>query len=125
MKTRRELIQPPWMDGDVKKAIEKKREAWKTWKRNGTRRNKEEYKKRVTEVNKKTRNKKNALERKVAKCRKEDSKIYYAFINRARKTWTKIGPLTNEMGEQISDAREQVEVLNNYLATTNVERRNC
>ena len=117
LKTRREMMQPPWMDHDIRKAIEKKRAAWKIWKENGTRRNKEDYKKKVTETKKKIRNKKNAYEKKVAKCRKEDSKIYYAFINRSRKTRTKIGPLKDGDKEQITDPREQAEVLNNYLAS--------
>ena len=116
-KTRREMMQPPWMDREVKKAIERKKEAWKVWKETGSKKSKEEYKKKVTETKKKIRNKKNALERRVAKCRKENPKMYYAFINRSRKTRSKIGPLTNEGKDQITDPREQAEVLNKYLAS--------
>ena len=117
LKTKRQTMQPPWMDNEVKKAIEKKREAWKIWKDTGTRKSKEEYKKKVTEAKKKIRNKKNALERRVAKCRKDNPKMYYAFINRSRKTRSKIGPLTSEGKEHITDPREQAEVMNKYLAS--------
>ena len=121
MKTRKEMMQPPWMDHEVKKAIEKKKEAWKKWKESGSRRSKEEYKKKVTETKKKIRNKKNALERRMANCRKDDAKTYYAFINRTRKTRSKIGPLTYEGKEQITEPKEQAEVLNKYLASVFTE----
>ena len=67
-------MQPPWMDKEVQKAIEKKRQAWKLWKETGSRKNKEEYKKKVTEVKKKIRNKKNALEKKSSKMSEGQSK---------------------------------------------------
>ena len=67
MKTVKEMMQPPWMDKEVQKAIEKKRQAWKLWKETGSRKSKEEYKKKVTEAKKEIRNKKNALEKKSSK----------------------------------------------------------
>ena len=116
-KTRKEVMQPQWMDNEVKRAIEKKKGAWKIWKETGSRRSKEEYKKKVTETKKKIRNKKNALERKVAKCKKDNPKMYYAFINKSRKTRSKIGPLTDDGRDQITEPKEQAEVLNKYLAS--------
>ena len=43
--------------------------------------------------------------------------MYYAFLNRSRKTRSKIGPLTNEEKEKITDPKEQAEMLNKYLAS--------
>ena len=75
----------------------------------------------MTEAKKKIRNKKNALERRIAKCRKENSKMYYAFINRSRKTRSKIGPLAVGDRQHITDPKEQAEVLNEYLASVFTE----
>ena len=48
MKSKKEAMQPPWMDKEVKKAIEKKREAWKRWKDTSSRKDKEKYGTRKT-----------------------------------------------------------------------------
>lgn len=44
-------------------------------------------------------------------------KRFYAYISNARKTRAKIGPLKNEDGEIVADAKEQAEILNKYLAS--------
>ena len=53
----------------------------------------------------------------MAQCRKDNPKMYYAFINRSRKTRSKIGPLKDGEGEQITDPKEQADLLNDYLAS--------
>ena len=108
---------PLWFDRDMKKTIEKKKEAWKKWKRTGGRREEEEYRKRVNETKKKVRNKKNALERKVIQSRKTNPKSFYAYINSAKKTRGKIGPLKNENGELVTEPKRQAQMLNEFYAS--------
>ena len=78
--------QRPPMDGwgDKKVYLEKKR-AWKKWKETKKLKDQEEYKKKVAETKKKIRKRKNGHERKVAECRRTNPKMFYAFVNRAKK----------------------------------------
>ena len=97
---------PQWFDKSIKKSIEKKKQAWKRWKQTGGAREEREYRREVNETKKKIRNRKNALERKVVQSRKTNPKSFYAYINSAKKTRGKIGPLKNENGDLITAPRE-------------------
>ena len=108
---------PQWFDNDVKRSIEKKKEAWIKWKRTGRERDREEYRKRVNETKKKIKNKKNALERRIVQHRKSNPKSFYAYINSAKKTRGKIGPLKNGDGELITAPKEQAEILNEFYSS--------
>ena len=116
-KKMRSKTEPMWMDEEIKKHIREKKKAWKTWKEKKTERSKEEYKKTVTTLKRKIRNKKNSLERKIAESRKSNPKMFYSFINSAKKTRTKIGPLHDDQGAAVTDPRKQARILNNYYAS--------
>ena len=58
---------PPWMDGEVKRAIREKKKAWKEWKRTKREEAKRVYKNSENRTKKLIRNRKNAFERSVAK----------------------------------------------------------
>ena len=62
------------------------------------------------------RNKKNAMERKIAKEAKENPKTFYAYINSAKRTRSKIGPL-KEDGEIVVEPAEQAEILNQFFSS--------
>ena len=117
MKKMKDKCNPQWFDKEVKKCIEKKKEAWKKWKQTGRTREEEEYKRRVNETKKKIRNKKNALERKVVQNRKTNPKSFYAYVNSAKKTRGKIGPLKNNEGDLITAPGEQAQILNNFYSS--------
>ena len=117
MKKTNAKTNPQWFDKEVKKSIEKKKEAWKRWKQTGGEREEREYRHKVNETKKKIRNKKNALERKVVQSRKTNPKSFYAYVNSAKKTRGKIGPLKNNNGDLITAPREQAEILNNFYSS--------
>ena len=71
----------------------------------------------MAETKKKIRNKKNALEKRVAQCRKSNPKMFYAYINRAKKARNKIGPLMDDKSRVITEPIEQATILNNYYAS--------
>ena len=48
--------------------------------------------------------------------RKENPKLFYSFINRAKATRTKIGPLRNG-DEVVTDPKQEAELLNDYYAS--------
>ena len=108
---------PQWMDSEIKKLIKKKREAWKKWKQRGTENLREEYKNCEKEVKNKILKKKNKVERDIVKYRTSNPKMFYRFINNARTTRSKVGPLKNDKGEIVIDPKEQAEMLNSYLAS--------
>ena len=105
-KKRKNGKNPPWIDGDVKKCIREKKMAWKKWKETKKEKDREEYKKRVNVTKKKIRKKKNAHERKIAECRKTNPKLYYAFVNQAKKTRCRIGPLLDKEKRTITDPEQ-------------------
>ena len=71
----------------------------------------------VKKVKKMIKNKKNAFERKIMKCRKSNPKSFYAYINSAKKSRNKIGPLKNEEGGTVTDPAEQAQILNKQYAS--------
>ena len=72
--------------------MEKKR-TWKKWKETGKMKDQQVYKRKVAETKKRIRKRKNGHERKIAECRRSNPKMFYAFINRSKKTRNKIEPL--------------------------------
>ena len=50
----------------------------------------------MNETKKKIRNKKNAHERQVVQNRKTNPKSFYAYVNSAKRTRAKIGPISGE-----------------------------
>ena len=81
----------------------------------------EEYKKKVAETKKRIRKRKNGHERKVAECRRSNPKMFYAFINRSKKTRNKIGPLVDEQKRIVTEPKEQANVLNRQYASVFTE----
>ena len=112
MKRGRRFDEPQWMDNEVKKSIQKKKDAWKKMKQTDRATDKEHYKKAVKEVKKKIKNKKNAHERRIMACRKSNPKSFYSYINSAKKTRRKIGPLKNSEGIAVTNPRELAQILN-------------
>ena len=108
---------PLWIDNETKLLIKKKRVAWKKWNERKTEMNRMEYKKLENEVKKKIRMKKNKIEREIVECRKSNPKKYYRYINKAKVTRSKIGPLKNDQDEIVIDPKEQAVLLNRYFAS--------
>ena len=106
--------QPVWFDNEVKKCIEMKRRAWKTWKEKKTEATKIAYNKAVAETKKKIRKKKNATERKIAEKRKTNPKLFFSFINSRKKARAKIGPLNDDA---VTDPKEQAQILNDQYTS--------
>ena len=106
---------PPWMNRDLRKKIEEKRRAWKRWKETGRETDREEYRRKEKETKNMIRNRKNGWEKKILENRKQNPKLFYAQINRARKTRDKIAPLRD--GDRTAfEPREKAETLNKYYA---------
>ena len=116
MKKPRKNNEPPWFNREIQKKIEEKRKAWRKWKGTGRSQEKEEYKKKVTELKKKIRNRKNEVERNIMKNRKTNPKLYYSHLNRAKVTKNKIGPLVHD-DVVVVEPREQARILNEYYAS--------
>ena len=108
---------PKWLNSEILALIGKKRKAWDRWKKCKSRENEVEYKKLEKSLKKKIRNSKNSVERKVAKEAKENPRAFYAYVNSAKRTRTKIGPISGENGEVLIDPGEQAERLNSHYAT--------
>ena len=62
------------------------------------------------------RNKKNALEKSVAKDCKTNPKCFYSFINSARRSRSSIGPLVKD-GARLVEPKEQADFLNSYFSS--------
>ena len=108
---------PKWFNKEMAKLIEKKRRAWNKWKRTKTGVDKIEYQKLEKNVKRMVKNKKNGLERKIAKEAKTNPKAFYSYINSSKKVRSKIGPLKSDDGEMIADPKNQAEILNDFYSS--------
>ena len=97
--------------------IEKKRKAWDKARKTKTVKDTTEYKALERKTKRMIRNKKNGLERKIAKEAKENPKSFYAYINRAKRARSKIGPLKNQDGDVVVEAEEQATILNKFFSS--------
>ena len=116
LKRKRNNNTPPWMDKEVRNAIKEKKRAWDKWKRTRADDDKNVYKKWEKKVKKMVHNKKNSLERQVARECKDDPKRFYSFVNSTRKSRSSVGPLKRK-GELVVDSREQAEVFNAHYSS--------
>ena len=107
--------EPQWLDTEMRNTISEKRRAWANWKRTGRETEREVYARKERECKRMIRNKKNALERSIAKNRKSNPKMYFSYVNSAKKNRSRLGPLKNEKGEFIIDPKEQAETMSNFF----------
>ena len=111
MRRKRSARAPPWMDGEVKRAINEKKKAWNRSKKEEEKR---DYKKWENKTKKLIRKKKNALERQIAKDSKLNPKHFFSFINSSRRSRSTIGPL-NKDGVRLTDPKDKAEYMNEYF----------
>ena len=108
---------PKWMNGEIRKCLKEKKKAWKRYKMTKTERDKDVYKQWEKKTKDEVKNAKKKLEREVIKDAKNNPKRFYSYINSARKTKSKIGPLKRENGEIVADASEKAEMLNSFFSS--------
>ena len=109
--------EPAWLNWEIRKSIKEKKKAWDRWKRTKKEEDKERYKMAERKVKGEIRRRKNGLERKIARESKTNPKAFFSYVNRAKKTRGKIGPLKDEHGSIIIDPTAQAEFMNQYYAT--------
>ena len=63
------------------------------------------------------RNKKNALEQIIARNRKSNPKMYFSYVNSAKKNKSRLGPQQNDKGEFIIDPKQQAETMNQFFSS--------
>ena len=61
--------------------------------------------------------KNDAMERRVANQSKTNPKAFFSYINSAKKTRAKIGPLKDENGSIVAESKKQAEILNGFYAS--------
>ena len=108
---------PKWMNGEIRKCLKEKKKAWKRFKTTRTERDRGIYKQWEKKTKDQVKNAKKKLEREVVKDAKNNPKRFYSYINNARKTKSKIGPLKRENGEIVADASEKAEMLNVFFSS--------
>ena len=73
---------PRWMNSEIRKSVTQKKKAWRQWKRSGREEEKREYMMWEKKTKKLIRNRKNALERQIAKDSRTNPKSFYSYINK-------------------------------------------
>ena len=117
LKKKRQTDEPKWLDAEVRTKIREKRRAWNEWKRTGRTSDKLKYAKSERESKKMIRNKKNALERNIAKNRNLNPKLYYSYVNSTKRHRSRIGPLKNDNGEFIIKPKEQAKAFSDFFGS--------
>ena len=117
MKKTRRTDEPRWLDAEVRKKILEKRNTWKNWKRTGRATDKAVYTRTEKECKRMIRNKKNSYERNIARNRNVNPKLYYSYVNSAKKNKSRFGPLKDEDGEFVVNPKEQAEKMNEFYSS--------
>ena len=117
MKKKKRTDEPKWLDAELRNKIEAKRRAWSEWRRTGREIDRMAYKKAERESKRMIRNKKNALERNISKNRTTNPKMYYSYVNSAKKNRSRIGPLKNDDGDFVIKAKEQAETMSRFFSS--------
>ena len=122
IRKRKKRNEPPWLNAATKRVIDRKRAAWRKWRQTMREEDKSEYRRVEAEAKGMVRNRKNGWERDVAKHRKKNPKFFFSQINRAKKSRSGIGPLTDNGGHTITDLKQQAQVLNQQYASVFTKR---
>ena len=117
LKKKKRTDEPKWLDAEMRQKINSKRRAWTEWKRTGRATERAAYDKEERECKKMIKNKKNALERSIAKNRTSNPKMYFSYINSAKRNRSRIGPLKNDNGEFIIKAKDQAETMSDFFSS--------
>ena len=113
---RRGKVAPKWMNSEIRKAVTEKRRAWRRWKSSGRDNDKDSYKIWETKTKKLIRNRKNTMERHIAKESKSNPKIFFSYINSARRSHSPIGPLmVND--QLVVNSRDKSNAFNGYFSS--------
>ena len=113
---RKGMNTPRWMNGEIRKAVNEKKRAWNKWKRTGREEEKKEYLMWEKKTKKLIRNRKNALERQVARDSKHNPKSFYSYINSSRRNRDSIGPLKIN-DKLVMEPTPKAEALNEYFSS--------
>ena len=108
---------PQWLDAELRKTISAKRRAWTVWRGTGRLSDWATYAEKERACKRMIRNKNNALERSIAKNRKTNPKMYFSYVNSAKRNKSRLGPLKNDNGEFIIDPKQQAETMNEFFAS--------
>ena len=117
LKKKRQKDEPKWLDAEMRRKIVEKKRAWSEWKRTGRTSDKLKYKETERQSKKMIRNKKNALERNIAKNSKTNPKMYFSYVNSSKRNRSRIGPLKNDDGDFIIQPREQAQAFSKFFAS--------
>jgi len=108
---------PKWMCREIENKKKNKKKAWSVWKSTKSEKDKKAYKQIEKETKKMIRNKKNSVERSIAKYAKSNPKLFYSYINSTKRTRSKIGPLKNDESVIITEPGVQAQMFNDYFSS--------
>ena len=105
----------PWMDQDTLKAVKTKRKLWKRYKYCRNPQNKDLYDEAKQIASEKVRLAKRKYEKSIAVNSKEDTKLFWKFVQSKTKVKESIKCIKDSDGEVYSDNRKIAEELNNFF----------
>ena len=115
-KEKKGRVSPRWMNAEVRKLVTNKKKAWNRWKRSGREEEKEEYMVLEKKMKNLIRNRKNALEKQIAKDSKTNPKAFFSYVNSARRNRSSVGPLKID-GQLVVNSKDQANAYNRYFSS--------
>ncbi|GAB0187360.1 mitochondrial enolase superfamily member 1 [Grus japonensis] len=103
------------MNKELLGKLKHKKEAYRGWKQGQVAW--EEYRETVQAVREQVRKVKALIELNVARDVKDNKKSFYTYVSDKRKMRENVSPLWNEMGDLVTQDRENAEVLNDFFAS--------
>ncbi len=114
VRQKRAAPRPPWLTTDLLRQIRLKRRLWSRYKRSPTDENLMAYKQEERRTNKRIRNAKKQVEKKMANT--EDKKEFYKYMRGKTKNKAGIGPIKVD-GQTLVEDGDMAEALNDYFAS--------
>jgi hypothetical protein len=110
---KRNKNRPPWLTQEIIREI---RRGKRMWKRDKDKADKEEYRAQDKKTRNMIRAAKKKFERRLANGGGQNKRPFYAYVKTRRKTRQSVGPLKDELGNTVSDAKKMADLLNDTFS---------
>jgi len=118
LKECREKSDKGWMKPKIRKMISKRNKKWKRFSESPSFESKLRYNTIRNKVTREIRRAKEEQEKKIAEKIKVDPKSFYAYVRNNSQTKVKVGPLSGDQGQVVSDNLEMAKILNKFFSST-------
>ena len=106
-----------WVTKEIVSMLRKKKNSWKTYKRDMTHQSRVEYEKAAKAAKYAIRRSKAKVEKELAMSKDDNGRKFRSYVKAKTKCRPGVGPLLNQVGEPVTDPKDMATILNNYFGS--------